>query len=162
SVLQQLAQELPRVRVPDHRPGRHPQDQVRAVAARAVFPHPVLAALRAVVLLIPIVEKRAELPVGAQDDVATLPTVAACGTAPRHARLPPPRLRARAARTCVDVDHRVIDEHPHSILSRSAAARPSDDAPRPTLRARPPPARRAEPRTPPPTPLRPPPASLPR
>src|SRR5690606_3870736 len=93
AVLQQLAQELARVRIPDHRPGRYPQDQVRAVAARAVLPHPVLAPLRAVVLLIAVVEKRAELPVGAQDDVAALPAVAARGAAPRHTRLPSPCLR---------------------------------------------------------------------
>src|SRR5690606_8881285 len=110
-ILEQLAQELAGVRVPHHRSRRHTQDQTRAVTAGAVVPLAVLTALRAVVLLVAVVEQRGEVAVGPEDDIAAATAVPPRRPAAGHALLPSERLGPRAARSAVHVDDRVVNEH---------------------------------------------------
>jgi hypothetical protein len=110
-VLDQLAEELAGIRITHDGSGGHAQDQTRTIAARPVLPLAVLPPLRAVMLLVPVIQERGEVPVGTQDHVSAPAAIATRGPASRHAFLPPERFRPGAARSAVDMDHCVIDEH---------------------------------------------------
>src|SRR5690606_38845046 len=179
TILEELAEHLARVRVLHDRTRRDAEDQVRTVPARLVLPHPVLAALGAVVLVVAEIQERRELVVRAEHDVAPLPAVSAPRSAARDTGLTTERRHPGTARARVNIDHRVIYEHlasypsawigprPHArrrpcVRTRPARPRvtaraslPTDDGPRPRPASPTPSGRAGAPRTPAPAPLRP-------
>src|SRR5690606_36211136 len=111
AVLDQLPEQLARVRIPDHGARWNAQDQVLAVAARAVLPPAVLPPFRPVVLLVTVVQERGQVLVRPDPDVAPLPPIPPRWPAARHAFLPAERVCARPARARIHVDDDVINEH---------------------------------------------------
>src|SRR5690606_26676129 len=130
-ILDQLAEHVAGCDVAHDRTDRYAQNEIRTVLARPVLPLSVLAPLRAVALLVAVVEERRELCIRAQDAVTAPPAVAARGAAERHERLAPPRLRTRAAGPGLHIDLYVVDEHLilRTRCGRAPSARPAMRAP---------------------------------
>src|SRR5690606_34241033 len=93
AVLDQLPEQLARVRIPDHGARWNAQDQVLAVAARAVLPLAVLPPFRPVVLLVTVVQGVGRVLVRPVLAVAPLPPTPPHCPPARPAPRPPDRAR---------------------------------------------------------------------
>src|SRR5439155_175200 len=105
-----IAEWIPVVRVVHQCPGRHAEHEIGPALALLLLAPAVLAPSRTQRLRIREVEERRESGVDAQDDRATVATVAAARAATRHVLLPPEAHAAVAPVAGLDPDQDLVDE----------------------------------------------------
>ncbi len=94
--------------------------EILAGGAGPAFAGPVRARRGAAVRMVPEGEQRRDVAIGAQDDVAALPAVAAVGPAPGNVRLAAERHRTGASVPAPHVDLRLVDELTHEARIRTS------------------------------------------
>jgi hypothetical protein len=89
---------------------RHTDVQGLTLSTAHLATHPVLAALRAMAPVVTEINERVQAAVGAQNDMATVTTIATVGTTARNVFLTPEADATIAAVSRLDRDHCLIDE----------------------------------------------------
>src|SRR5439155_4783656 len=111
SVMEQICEAVPAVRIFHHRADRHGNDQGASPSPVAGAPFPMTAPLRPVVPAVLKIQQRGEALISHKDHVAAAAAVAAVRPAFGHKFLATEAHTAIAAIAALDVDDRLVNEH---------------------------------------------------